>query len=426
MKAKILIIGGGVIGTSLALRAAQKTDPLREPVVLLERARVGSGSSGDSGAILRQLYADRLLALMARDSIREYSQFGSRTGRGIGFVRSGVMTLAGPEQPEWATRLREVVGMLSDSAIDIQLLEGNDILEHFPGLAIQPGSVAAWEPDGGFVDPHMTLEAFASLARTYGAVTRLAQEVEEILVEGGRVVGARTRDTEYRAEKVVLAGGPWSGGLLEKLGVDIPMRILQPEVAYFMRDDWDADTTETQVRSTGQLSFDIDSSDERPAGTEILSARGVHPVLIDLEHGSFFRSDPPARRTRVGRSEYSADAVLKRPEDKRPEPLAATCEWARDVLVKRIPDAADNTPDGGTTSWYTLTPDAQPVIGPVPGFEGLLVATGFSGHGFKLAPSVAEGLTQMLFDEPVTAFEEEFFEPLRFTAESAWSGRFGF
>ena len=132
-----------------------------------------------------------------------------------------------------------------------------------------------------------------------------------------------------------------------------------------------------------------------------------------------------ARRTRVGRCDYSSDPVLERPEDKKDEVSPELHSWARAALEARLPEAAEQGDGGGQTSWYTLTPDSQPVMGPVPGVEGLFMATGFSGHGFKLAPSVADGLTQMLFDEPVTAFDPEFFSPTRFQGDESWKGRFG-
>jgi glycine/D-amino acid oxidase-like deaminating enzyme len=85
-----------------------------------------------------------------------------------------------------------------------------------------------------------------------------------------------------------------------------------------------------------------------------------------------------------------------------------------------------NRPDaGGLAAWYTLTPDAQALIGPVRGVANLWIASGFSGHGFKLAPSIGEGLAQMLHGEPVTAFDPAFFAPERFAGGEDWGGRFG-
>src|SRR5687767_1696828 len=99
MRAHTLILGGGVMGTSIAAHAALGLDPLEEPVVLLERRAPGAGSSGRSGAILRQFYGARELVVMARDSLSAYASFELRTGRAIGFTRCGVLTLASPAAP---------------------------------------------------------------------------------------------------------------------------------------------------------------------------------------------------------------------------------------------------------------------------------------------------------------------------------------
>src|SRR5687768_6275675 len=113
MRARILVAGGGVMGVSIAERCARRAaDPNRDPVVLLERRALAAGSSGRSGAILRQHYRDAEVARMARDSLREYASFETRTGVSIGFHRTGVLTLAGPRRPEWCARIRENVAML--------------------------------------------------------------------------------------------------------------------------------------------------------------------------------------------------------------------------------------------------------------------------------------------------------------------------
>ena len=88
MKAKILIVGGGAMGTCLALHAARRCDPLREPVILIEKDRLGAGSSGHTAAIVHQAYSDRVMAGMARDAVKIYARMKESTGRTVGYRRT--------------------------------------------------------------------------------------------------------------------------------------------------------------------------------------------------------------------------------------------------------------------------------------------------------------------------------------------------
>src|SRR6185503_10207491 len=120
MRARILIVGGGIMGVSTALKCAPRT---RESVLLIERKHIGAGSSGRSGAILRQHYRDAEVARMARDSLREYGRFEAETGLPLGFQRTGVLTLAGPDQSDWCQRIRENVAMLRGLGIETELVD---------------------------------------------------------------------------------------------------------------------------------------------------------------------------------------------------------------------------------------------------------------------------------------------------------------
>ncbi len=443
MRAKILIVGGGVMGTAIAAEAARRTDPLQEPVVLFERAHLGSGTSGRSGAILRQFYSDREVARMARDSLKAYASFEARTGRSIGFHRTGVLTIAGADQPEWQEKMRANVAMMRELGIDVRLVEAGEMRALVPGLVASEGSLGAWESDGGFVDPQRTVDVFGALARSYGAITRVGSPVTEILVRNGRAVGAETAEGTCKAETVILVAGPWTGGLLAKLGVEIPLRVLRPENHFLatpaQRNPTAGGEPERASLESGARSLLIESvraplgaasSEAERSAAFVADALGGPrtaplPVLIDLEHGFYCRCEPETGRTRVGHVDYNHDAVLERPEDLAEDVSDATRRWSRSALASRIPEYADRPDAGSIACWYTLTPDAQAVIGPVPGIEDLHVVSGFSGHGFKLAPSVGEGVAQMFFGEPVTAFDPRFFSPTRFQPEAAWNGRFG-
>jgi glycine/D-amino acid oxidase-like deaminating enzyme len=421
MRAKILIVGGGIMGVSCALKCAQRTgDPNREPVVLLERKHLGAGSSGRSGAILRQHYRDAVVARMARDSLREYAAFETRTGLSLGFHKSGVLTLAGPGQPEWVARIRENVVMLRDLGIETELVDAARMRALVPGIQVAEGAVGAWEPGGGFVDPGRTLEAFAKLARAHGAVTRLGVALEELRVERGRVTGARTSEGDYEVDAVVLVTGPWTRALLARLGRDLPLKVVRPENHYLAVPEMGG---AEERAGPARRSYSIEDLHE--GGEEPRAPRGLHPVLIDLEHGFYARCDPAHARTRVGHVDYDADQELADPDTLVEEVGPEVRRWSRAVLSKRLPAYASRPDAGSIAAWYTLTPDAQALIGPVPGIAGLHVVSGFSGHGFKLGPSVGEGVAQMLFDEPVTALDPEFFAPSRFKGGEAWGGRFG-
>lgn len=413
------------MGTSIAMHAAQRTDALSAPVVLFERSELGAGSSGRSGAILRQLYADRSLAAMARDSLREYASFEGRVGRSVGFCRTGVLTVVGPDQTDWIERLTKIQEELSEIGIRIELIPRNRFNEVFPGLQAREGSVGVWEPDAGMVDPELTTAAFGALARQYGAVTRVGVEVTEIRIENGRVVGLETSEGFCTADKVVLVAGAWSKKLLASMGIDLPLRVVRPENHFVAMPSSDApdEEIEEETHFGFDLADDVDRLADAIAGPD-MDAQGLHPVLLDLEKGMYCRCEPHARRTRLGHVEYD-QAVEVDPDELDEEVSAETQAWARKVLIERLPQYEDQPDAGSLAALYTLTPDAQPIIGEVQGIEGLIVVTGFSGHGFKLAPSVGVGVSELIFGEEVRAFDPEVFAPDRFTGDEEWGGQFG-
>ena len=427
MKARILIVGGGVMGTSIAMNAARRTDPLTDPVVLIERRELGAGSSGRSGAILRQCYSSRELAGMARDSLRAYSTFTARTGRAIGFHRSGVVTLGGPPGSEGACSVAANVEMMQSIGIDARLVDAGELRRLVPGIRVGDEDRAAWEPDGGFVDPRKVVDQFAALARTYGAVTRPGVEATRLVVEDGCVTGVETASGRIEAEQVVLVAGPWSARLLAAAGVELPVRVVRPEQVFHQGPErLEPPRTEPDARprvepdplerlgvdATGQI-----VEDDTPV---------PHPVILDLEHGYYARFDPTRGQTRLGRTDHAHDDVLDDPDALDERVTDAMRAFSREALPRRMPAYADLPDVDAQAAWYTLTPDSQALIGPLPGLENLLLVTGFSGHGFKLAPSVGEGVAQMLFGDPVSAFDPDFFAPGRFAGGSVeWGGDFG-
>lgn len=425
MKAKTLIVGGGVMGTSIAMHLAKHRDPLDEPVVLLEKERLAAGSSGRSGAVLRQFYGDRVTAAMARDSLRFYSTLTSRLGRRIGFRRTGVMTIVGPGQDELLARLESNLAMMREIGIQAEGVDAERIRELVPGASVDDGTRGVWERTAGFVDPRRTVDALAGLARDYGAITRLGVRVTEFCVEKGRVCGVQTNEGHFEAEQVVVAAGPWTRSLLHTAGIELPLQAIRPE-QHFIEMPVDG----IELPPLEDLEEDPDqppevASDPRFTVSTTIRRPIPHPVLLDLEHGYYTRCEPELSRTRVGAIAYDGDAQVPDPDELVEECGPEFGAWSREKLLQRLPRYA-NQPDLSTeAAMYTLAPDNQAVLGPVPDIEGLFVVGGFSGHGFKLAPSVGEGMTQMLLGTPVSAFDLEFFDPARFLGAEVSGGGTG-
>ena len=139
-----------------------------------------------------------------------------------------------------------------------------------------------------------------------------------------------------------------------------------------------------------------------------------HPVVIDQGLDVIARCEPGAQRTRVGRLSYDRTAELDRPEALKDDQDPAFTAALRKSLVARMPVYRDQADLGGHASWITLTPDERPIVGPVEAVPGLWVVAGFSGNDFQLAPSIGEGLAQMILGEPVSAFDVDFLSPKRF------------
>jgi glycine/D-amino acid oxidase-like deaminating enzyme len=419
-RAKVVVVGGGVMGVAIAWHAARRADAIEEPVVLLEKTALAAGSSGRSGAILRQHYSDVELASMARDSLRVYAGLEARTGRSIGFQKMGVLTLAGPERPETIALVERNIAMQQSIGIDTRRVDAAEIRALVPGIDVDDRAIGAYEPDGGGVDPHATVEAFAALAREEGAITRIGVRVTALRVEKDRVVGVDTSDGPIEAECVVVATGPWTRDLLAKAGVDVPLSVVRPEQHFV---------------STPRASITWSDANERLEDA-LLDRFGLerkklaspaHPVILDLERNYYTRCEGHAARTRIGRMDYALDDPIPDPDALDEVVTDEFKRWSHGELERRLPMYRDERDIGSQVGLYTLTPDAQALIGRWPTLQGLVVVSGFSGHGFKLAPSVGEGVAQILWNEPVSAFDPKFFAPDRFVgrASNASSGAFG-
>ena len=123
---------------------------------------------------------------MARDSLRSYASFATRTGRGIGFTRCGVLSIGAPGAQ--AALIERNVAAMRECGVEVERVDAARLRELVPGIDVAPDTIAAFEPAGGYVDPQRTCQAFAAHARSRGATLREGARVVRWFVEHGRAV----------------------------------------------------------------------------------------------------------------------------------------------------------------------------------------------------------------------------------------------
>jgi glycine/D-amino acid oxidase-like deaminating enzyme len=354
---EVAVVGGGVMGASIAyhLAAAGIDD-----VVLYERATLASGPTGRSTALIRLHYSQPLLVRMAAHGLSLYSSFRDTVGAESGFTRTGLLVGA-PEDERGALEHNVSVGR--GEGADAELLTAEQVDELEPRLHAD-GLVFAFEPRAGYCDPYLVTVGFAEAARRAGVSIEERTPVESL--------------AELDARVVVVAAGPWSPALLRQAGYELPVRAAQAEVGRYR----------------------LPAGFSPPPAVADFTAAQLYFVPREngfLEVGSL---DP-----RHAEQAIDPDAC---PEGASRETLAGY----RRGLVGRLRGADQGHWRGSWSAVYDVTPDWHPAIGFVA--ESLIVAAGFSGHGFKLAPAVGVTVAELVRDGRASTYDIGLLDPGRF------------
>src|SRR5688572_2858483 len=195
----IIIVGGGVMGTSIAWQLARRRVG---KVMLLEKSFLGAGSSGKSGAIIRQHYSNRLTASMAQKSLRVFEHFEDLVGAPPVFTRTGLIVVVNEKD---RAGLEVNLAMQRELGIDVRLVPAQVLADIDPNARLTAEEVAACGAEAGYVEAVEVVASYAEAARKEGADIRLGVQVQSIVTQGGKIVGVDTNDGRYNSETVVLA-----------------------------------------------------------------------------------------------------------------------------------------------------------------------------------------------------------------------------
>lgn len=354
----ILIVGGGVMGTSIAWHLAKRR---AGRVVLLEKSFLGAGSSGKSGAIIRQHYSNRLTASMAQKSLRVFEEFSDQIGGPPVFTRAGLVVVVNEKDK---AGLEANLAMQQELGIDVRLVSAQVLADIDPNARLAEDEIAAYEAEAGYVEAVQVVASFAESARKLGADIRLGVEVREIVRQGNKIVGVETNEGRYNSPCVILATGPWAAQLGKELGVKLPVQACRTQVALY----------------------------RRPPDFGRRAA-----VYADFVQGVYFK---PTHGEMIHAGSLAGEEI-NNPVDPDAYNEAADGPWlpqVRQRLSRRYPAMHRSYGRGGFGALYAVTPDWHPILDKIPGLEGAYCAVGFSGHGFKMSPIVGQLMAEMIVD----------------------------
>jgi sarcosine oxidase subunit beta len=318
---------------------------------------------------------------LATAAVARWAELGEELGADIEYRRQGNLRLA--RTSEEMPIIAAMVAEQRSFGLELEFLPDNQTVREIAPALGETVMAASYCPTDGHANPILTVQAFAAAAVRCGAEIRTETTVTAIDADGGRVRGVRTSAGDLAADAVVIAAGVYSGALLAPLGVELPLQIEQVSVVQTVP----LPPLIAQVLGTVTADF----AGRQEVGGRFRLTDGGSPwtyALDDLTDNDDLTM-PPAGN--IAAAIASAAAVL---------PALAEARVARVW--------------GGLLD---MTPDALPVIERTPQVDGLVVAAGFSGHGFCLGPVTGRIVRDLVLDG-TTPFPIAPFRSGRFAGDS--------
>ncbi|MGH2872925.1 MAG: NAD(P)/FAD-dependent oxidoreductase [Solirubrobacteraceae bacterium] len=373
----VAIVGAGIIGLSIAFHLLED-EPAPPSIVLIDRAGVGEGASGVQPGGVRQQWSSRVNCQLARESLASYLNIGERlsSSASLNFEPCGYMFLAHSD-----TRLNRLVAdviVQNHAGVPSEILTPSQAVERVPDMQVDSIVGAAWcQEDGYFDRPQAVVAAFAEASVRLGAEIKLA-EVASLDRDGAGWRLPLSGGEVLRAERVVVATGYETPGLLAPLGIEVPI--------------------------TGEPRYLFLSQPIRERLLDPLVVSGEHSFAAkQLANGRVLASDTAASGDPNEVASAWRGTIRARIEELLPRLIYVSFP----ILVE---------------GHYDTTPDHQPIVSEV--LSGLWIAAGFSGHGFMLAPAIGRRVAARLAgadtDELLDWFATQRFDaPSTFT-ETDW------
>ncbi|HMJ86257.1 MAG TPA: FAD-binding oxidoreductase [Vicinamibacterales bacterium] len=381
--ADVVIIGGGCMGASVAYHLARLgvTD-----VVLVEREQMlGTGSTGRNAGGVRHQFSNEANIRLSLESIALLERFADDVGQPIDFHQDGYMFLLTRDSS--VDTFRRNVALQRSLGVEVQWLDAAEAERLAPGLAAGGVAGATFCARDGIADPNGVTMGFVKAAQAAGVEVARDTEVTGVRVERGRIAGVETTRGTIETRKVVNAAGPHARQIGRMAGVDVPVEPYRRHIFIAAA----------------------------PAGEAAWRVPASRIMVIDFDTTFYFHREGAGLLFGMGDPDETPTFDTTVQWDFLPQVI--------DVAVQRLPALADASISHAWAGLYEVTPDANPIIGPAPGVDGLFLINGFSGHGFQHSPAAGRILADVIAERD-PRFDLTPFELRRFAASGVAGERY--
>jgi sarcosine oxidase, subunit beta len=352
--ADVVVVGGGVIGTSIAFHLAEAG----VDVCLLERDQLAGGSTSRAAGGFRAQFSDPLNIAIGLRSIDAFTRFGERPGAEIDLHQDGYLFLL--DREEDVASFDASVALQNDLGVPSRFVGLDEVRELCPIAGLDGVLAATYCALDGHASPEAVVQGYAAGARAHGASIVTGCALTDVQRQDGEVRSVETALGTIETGTVVCAAGVWSPEIARRVGVDLPVQPYLREVGF-----------------TGPI----------PGLPERI------PLTIDFSSGLYFHREGPGLL--FGMADPAQPAGLDAPTD------PAWLEKVMDVADRRLPSLLDMGIAGGWKGYYEVSPDHTALVGESSDAARFLYATGFSGHGFLQGPAIGEIVRDLVLgDEP--------------------------
>lgn len=358
--ADVAIIGGGIIGASIAYHLAVRG--VKKVVVLEREEALGTGSTAKCAGGVRLQFSTPVNVEMSRLSMAAFDRFEDEMGETIDFERNGYLFVLTNERD--LEMFRANAKKQRELGVPVEVLTPEEARSIVPGLAIDDLVGATFCGADGIANPHAIVQGYAKNARKLGVEIVRSSEVTSVEVDGGRVRALRTGDDRWELDWVVNAAGPWARSVGALAGVEVPV-----------------DPVKRQYFITKPMDWVLDR----------------FPLLIDWGSGVYMHKESGGLL--IGESDPNQPPSFNQQVDW--EFLAEVTEHA----IARVPRIEEAEIQSTVAGLYEVSPDHNAILGAVPELDNFVCANGFSGHGMQHAPAVGLVISELIVDGAASSID---------------------